>query len=169
MESTTNIANPEYRPVLEGELASPDRVSVQFDIKPDGGTLNFIMHDTTDWPPGSDGRALVKDSEGNTCLAVERGQDRIFTFSLSPNWRWTFDLKANGPGEPMTFKKGDAPLYKVTVVSDTQIEIYAKARPHMPTGTALDLFNLHVLMMQDSGTPISLRIDPGTRNPPPYP
>lgn len=156
----------EYLPGLEGELESPDRVSVRFEIEPHGGTLNFIMVDTTPWPPGSNGRAVIKDDDGNTYLVVERGQDRIFDLELSPNWRWTFDRNANPVGEPITFKRGDAPLYRVVWISPTKVEVYAKARPHMPTGMARDFFNIYVLFEQDSGSPVAMRIDPGTNNPP---
>lgn len=162
----TEVVTIEYLPGLDCDLESPDRVSVRFEFEPRGGTLNFKMIDTTPWPPGSNGRAVMKDTDGNTYLVVERGQDRIFDFELSPNWRWQFDRNANTVGEPITFKRGDAPLYRVVWVSPTRLEIYAKARPHMPTGMARDFFNIYVLFDQDSGTPIALRIDPGTNNPP---
>ncbi|WP_296680654.1 hypothetical protein [Novosphingobium sp.] len=169
MEAKTVECAAEYLPSLDQELDTPDQVSVKLDIKIHGGTLNFIMIDTTPWPEGSDGRAVTTDADGNTCLVVERRQDRIFTFDLSPDWRWTFDTKANSAGAPLTFKRGDARLYRVTDVTEKQLVIHAKARPNMPTGGARDNFNLYVLMDQDKGEAIPLRIDPTTDNPPDHP
>lgn len=169
MEANNQITTTEYLPSLTEPLTDPDRVSVRLDIFADGETLNFLMVDTTDWPPGSNGRAVVKDEDGNTYLVVERNQDRIFNFSLSSKWLWTFDFGANAQNEPITFKKGEAPLYKVTRISETEVEIFARARRNMPTGGARDYFNVYVLMEQLSGTPIALRIDPGTDNPPSRP
>lgn len=166
MDPNNVIATVEYPPGLATELDGADEVSVRLDCFMNGGNLNFLMVDTTPWPPGSHGRAVVKADDGNTYLVVERGRDRIFDFSLSPKCNWVFDTNANPLGEPITFKKGDAQLYKVTPVSPTSLQIYAKARPNMPVGNARDLFNIHVLLTQDSGTPIALRIDPGSDNPP---
>lgn len=159
----------EFLPALAEPLETPDEVSVRLDIDVSGGTLNFIMVDTTAWPPGSDGRAVTKDEDGNICLVVERGRDRIFTFDLSPDWRWTFDPAVNQAGIPMTFKRGEAKLYRVTDIKGPQLKIHAKARPNMPSGGARDFFNLHVLVTQDSGDPIALRIDPIMDNPPDKP
>lgn len=158
---------PEYLPTLTDKLNAPEEVSVKLDIKVNGGTLNFIFVDITVWKPGSEGHAVSRDAKGNTCLVVERDKDRIFNVELTPDWRWRFDTRSNPSGAALTFKKGDARLYRVSDVTERTLKLHAKARPNAPDTGAKDTFNLYVEFDQDSGDPVPVKIDPITENPPP--
>lgn len=158
---------PEFQPALSESLDAADEVSVQLDMKVNGGTLNIVFVDTTDWKPGSEGRAVAKDAAGNTCLVVERGQDRIFNVTLAPDWRWQFDLRGNSAGAPLTFKRGNPNLYGVSEPKAQTLKLHAKARTNAPKEGVQDFFNLYISLAQDSGEPIPVRIDPITQNPPP--
>lgn len=163
------ITITEFLPSLETSLVDPVEVRVRLEIKPHGGTLNFVLVDMTDWPDGSKGRAVMRDASGNTCLVVERDEDRIFHLELSPNWRWEFDHNALSTKDAITYKGGDAALYKVIPVGKTKVMIEAKANTKKTRGGARDFFNIYVKFFQDIGDPISIRIDPITENPPPKP
>lgn len=160
---------PEYLPSLPDRLDQAEQVSVRLDIRVNGGTLNFVLVDTTQWEPGSKERAVEKDAAGNTCLVVERGRDRVFTLELSPDWNWSFDKNGNNAGAPLTYKRGNAQLYRVSDITERSLKMYAKALPNPPGTGATDSFNLYVLFEQDSGDPIPVRLDPITLNPPPRP
>ncbi|PKB14448.1 hypothetical protein B0I00_2036 [Novosphingobium kunmingense] len=157
----------EYVPSLPDALDDPEKVSVRLDIVVNGGALNFVLVDTTAWPPGSDKSAVGKDAAGNICLVVEKGRDREFTLELSPDWRWTFDPRGNPAGAPLTYKRGNPRLYRVSNIADRSLTIDAKARPDAPKDGAEDFFNIYLLFEQDSGVPIPVRLDPITQNPPP--
>lgn len=158
---------PEYLPMLEESLESAEEVSVRLDIKVNGGTLNIVFVDTTQWGPDNPGHAVARDASGNTCLVVDRNQDRIFNLALSPDWRWKLDPRGNSAGAPVTFKRGDPHLYRVSDLTDQTLKLHAKARPSAPKEGVQDFFNLYISLEQDSGDPIPVRIDPITQNPPP--
>ncbi|MBS0482153.1 MAG: hypothetical protein JSR96_08350 [Proteobacteria bacterium] len=165
-EEPRMISTSEYLPALDTELIKPDQVSVRLDVKIGTGTIDFVLVDTTPWPPGSKGHAVMVDSAGNTCLVVEEGQDRIFTFDLSPEWQWYLDPSPDRDHCPVTFKTNSGTLYRVTDAKDQRLTLHAKARPNPPTGGASDTFNLYVFLVQAKGTPVPVRIDPIVSNPP---
>ena len=150
----------------ECKQVNPQTVQVRYDLEMTNGQLNFIMVDTTPWPPGSTERAVMLDSNGNYALVVERGQDRIFEFELNPAVDWQFDLDSAPGKSPMTIKHGNAALYKATLVKANLLLIAAQSRPNPPAGGVRDEFNLYVKMGQATGLPIAIRIDPGSENPP---
>lgn len=147
-------------------LDNPQTVQVRYDLILDNGQLNFVMVDTTPWPPGSHERAVKLDQNGNYALVVERGQDRIFEFQLNPATDWQFDANGSPGNSPMTIKQGSASLYKASLITPTLLKIAAKARPNPPPGGVEDYFNLYVTFGQATGLPIAVRIDPGNENPP---
>jgi hypothetical protein len=147
-------------------LETPQRVQVRFDVSLENGKLDFVLVDTTPWPPGSDEHAVGKDAEGNYCLLIERKQDRIFEVSLNENVDWAFDPDSSPGRKGMTVKKGNAALYDAEVVNPGLMLITAKSRPNPPADGAKDYFNFYVKVGQSSGLPIPIRIDPIGRNPP---
>ncbi|MFM5886335.1 MAG: hypothetical protein ACKOQ3_13595 [Novosphingobium sp.] len=159
---------PEQVPGLDPRtLETPQRVQVRYDVKLDSGRMDFILVDTTPWPPGSHEHAVGKDANGNYCLLVERGQDRIFEIRLGDDVEWTWDPDSAPGRKGMTVKKGNPALYDAEVTEPGLMLLSAKARPNPPAGGAEDQLNFFVKMGQSSGLPISIRIDPGTKNPPP--
>jgi hypothetical protein len=154
-------------PSLEPKtLDNPQTVSVRYDLVVKDGQINLVMVDTTPWPDGSKDRAVTLDSNGNYALVVERAQDRIFQFELSPDIDWSFDPDMAPGNSPMTIKRGAAALYRADLMGPRLLAISAKSRPNPPKGGAEDHFNLYIKLGQATGLPISVRIDPGAENPP---
>lgn len=147
-------------------LENPQIVTVRYDLVAKDGQINLVMVDTTPWPEGSKERAVSLDPKGNYALVVERGQDRVFEFALSPDIDWSFDPDQAPGNSPMTIKRGSAALYKAELIGPRLLSISAKSRPNPPEGGAEDHFNLYISFGQATGLPISVRIDPGTQNPP---
>ncbi|MEQ1541393.1 MAG: hypothetical protein HOO94_05170 [Novosphingobium sp.] len=147
-------------------LKDPQTVSVRYDLVVNDGQINLVMVDTTPWPECSSDRAVSMDPDGNYALVVERGQDRIFEFELSPDVDWSFDPDMAPGNSPMTIKRGPPALYKAELIGPRLLSISAKSRPDPPKGGAEDHFNLYIKLGQAAGLPISVRIDPGAENPP---
>ena len=104
-------------------LDNPQTVQVRYDLELVDGKLNFVMVDTTPWPPGSDERAVRIDRDGNYVIVVERGQDRIFEFQLNPAIDWEFDPDAAPGNSPMTIKQGNGALYRCKLVNPQLLQI----------------------------------------------
>lgn len=141
-------------------------VRLLIDLKDVGGKSRILLR-MADFGDVNDVRVIEKDEEkGGYFLAV---RDSVYiNFELDPRYEWAFDrswdcirIKDQGAGD----------FYRVHASGNKPTSVRLACRKNAEAGNVVQThgFNLYVLLPQDEGPDIPVRIDPDIKNPPPPP